>query len=134
MTDSDSGSKSYPYISLNVWNELRLRFQKSIPAKITASYLQTALGFNTEKAAKNLLPQLRNVGLIDGDGVPTDLAKSFRMDTEYPATADKIVATIYPEELRDLFPGPDENLTEVVNWFMRNTGGGQASGGMQARF
>lgn len=134
MADSDSGTKSYPYISANVWNELRLRFQKSIPAKVTPSYLQTALGFNTEKAAKNLLPQLRAVGLIDGEGAPTDLAKSFRMDGEYAAAAKTIVASLYPDELRDLFPGPVENATEVTNWFMRDTGGGQASAGMQARF
>lgn len=134
MADSDSGSKTYPYISANVWNELRLRFQKSVPAKVTPSYLQTALGFNTEKAAKNLLPQLRTVGLIDTDGTPTDLAKSFRMDAEYPAAAKEIVSKLYPDELRDLFPGPSENATEVTNWFMRDTGGGQASAGMQARF
>ncbi|WP_264631213.1 DUF5343 domain-containing protein [Microbacterium hydrothermale] len=134
MADSASGTKSYPYISANVWNELRLRFQKSLPAKVTPSYLQTALGFNTEKAARNLLPQLKTVGLIDADGVPTDLAKAFRMDADYPDAAKTIVASMYPDELRDLFPGPTENSTEVTNWFMRETGGGQASAGTQARF
>lgn len=134
MADSASGTKSYPYISANVWNELRLRFQKSLPAKVTPLYLQSALGFNTEKAAKNLLPQLRAVGLIDSDGVPTDLAKAFRLDADYPEAAKTVVASLYPDELRDLFPGPTENATEVTNWFMRDTGGGQASAGMQARF
>lgn len=134
MADSASGTKSYPYISANVWNELRLRFQKSLPAKVTPSYLQTALGFGSEKSAKNLIPQLRAVGLIDAEGVPTDLAKAFRMDADYPEAAKTVVASLYPDELRDLFPGPTEDATEVTNWFMRDTGGGQASAGIQARF
>ncbi len=134
MADTDSGNRTYPTISANVWNELRLRFQKSVPAKVTSSYLQSALGFNTEKAAKNLLPQLRAVGLIDADGVPTDLAKTYRLDDAYAESTKSIVTSIYPSELRDLFPGPAEDATEVANWFMRSTGGGQATAGMQARF
>lgn len=134
MADQESGQKSYPYLSANVWNELRLRFQKSVPAKVTPSYLQSALGFSTEKAARNLIPQLRTVGLIDAEGVPTDLAKSYRLDAEYLEAAKSIVANVYPGELRDLYPGPTENVSSVSNWFMRDTGGGQASAGMQARF
>jgi len=134
MAESDSGSRTYPTISANVWNELRLRFQKSVPAKVTPSYLQSALGFNTEKAAKNLLPQLRAVGLIDSDGAPTDLARTYRLDDAYSESTKAIVTTLYPVELRDLFPGPVESATEIANWFMRDTGGGQATAGMQARF
>lgn len=134
MAEAEAAGKSYPYISANVWNELRIRFQKSIPQKVTPSYLQSALGFNTEKAAKNLLPQLRTIGLIDADGTPTDLARKYRMDAEYLESAQEIVGKVYPSELRDLYPGPSESATDVANWFMRSTGGGQASAGMQARF
>ncbi|MDR6613089.1 DUF5343 domain-containing protein [Leifsonia sp. 1010] len=134
MTDTATSTKGYPYVSANVWSELRLRFQKSVPAKVTPSYLQSALGFNTEKAARNLIPQLKTIGLIDAEGVPTDLAKRFRIDTEYAAAAQEIVQNVYPEELRDLYPGPSENAADVTAWFMRHTGGGQASAGIQARF
>lgn len=134
MAETDGQKKSFPYISANVWNELRLRFQKSVPTKITTSYLQTALGFATEKAAKNLLPQLRTVGLIDAKDAPTDLAKHYRIDSEYAKSVKEIVEAVYPEELRDLFPGPSEDSAEVASWFMRHTGGGQAASGMQARF
>ena len=134
MSDAvPEAKRSYPYVSANVWTELRLRFQKSIPSKITPGYLQTALGFESEKAAKNLLPQLRSLGLINVDGTPTDLAKSYRMDNEYEAATKEIVAAVYPEEVRELFPGPVEDTGLVAGWFMRHTGGGQASATMQAR-
>jgi hypothetical protein len=134
MADTDAKATFYPYISANVWTELRLRFQKSVPAKVTASYLQSALGFGTEKAAQNLLPQLRRVGLIDTEGVPTDLARKYRIDDSYEDAVEEILASVYPNELRDLFPGPDENQSDVTAWFMRDTGGGQASANTQARF
>ncbi|UJH70915.1 DUF5343 domain-containing protein [Ornithinimicrobium sp. INDO-MA30-4] len=63
----------------------------------------SVLGYNTEKAAKNLIPQLRTVGLIDAEGVPQDLAKRYRMDAEYVDAVKEIVDSVYPAELRELF-------------------------------
>jgi hypothetical protein len=135
MSDTTQDEKRlYPYISANVWTELRVRFKQKVPSAVTAGYLQTALGFASEKGAKNLLPQLRLVGLIDTAGVPTELAKRYRMDDDYPAAAQEIVEAIYPSEVRELFPGPHEDVAAVAGWFMRHTGGGQASAVMQARF
>lgn len=135
MSDTTQDEKRlYPYISANVWTELRVRFKQKVPSVVTAGYLQTALGFASEKGAKNLLPQLRLVGLIDSAGVPTELAKRYRMDDDYPAAAQEIVEAIYPSEVRELFPGPKEDVSAVAGWFMRHTGGGQSSAVMQARF
>ena len=62
------------------------------------------LGFESEKAANNLLPQLRSFGLIDGHATPTDLAKRYRMDDDYEAATRKLVEAACPEEMRGLFP------------------------------
>jgi Family of unknown function (DUF5343) len=128
------GKRSYPYLSTNVWAELRSRFQRSLPQKVTSSYLQNALGFSSEKAAKNLLPQLRALGLIDADGAPTDLAQRYRLDSDYEAACQEMLRAVYPDELRDLYPGPNDDVAAVGLWFMRATGGGQASATIQARF
>jgi hypothetical protein len=133
MTDSAAPKRVYPYITSRQWAELRAKFQQTLPGKVTSTYLQSVFNF-AEKAARNLLPQLRLVGLIDSGGVPTDLARSFRLDSDYADAANSIVQTIYPDELRDLFPGPTEDVMPVAQWFMRHTGGGQASAVMQARF
>lgn len=126
--------RSYPYVSTNVWAELKSRFQKSLPTKVTPSYLKTVLGFQSDKAAKNLIPQLRLIGLIDEQDAPTELAKRFRMDTEYPAATVEILEAVYPGELRDIYPGPEEDVSQVANWIMNDTGGGQSSALIQARF
>jgi hypothetical protein len=62
------------------------------------------LGFESEKAANNLLPHLRSLGLIDADATPTDLAKRYRMDGDYEAETKEIVEAVYPEDVRELFP------------------------------
>lgn len=134
MAEAAATKHTYPYVSANVWAELKSRFQKSVPPKVTPSYLQSALGFASEKAAKNLIPQLRQLGLIDSENVPTDLAQRFRMDSDYADAVGTIVQGTYPDELRDLYPGPEEDLNAVTNWFMRDTGGGQGSAAIQARF
>jgi Family of unknown function (DUF5343) len=134
MADATPTKNTYPYVSANVWAELKGRFQKSVPPKVTPSYLQSALGFASEKAAKNLMPQLRQLGLIDIENVPTELAQQFRMDSDYAEAATAIVQKTYPGELRDLYPGPEEDIGAVTNWFMRDTGGGQGSAAIQARF
>jgi hypothetical protein len=134
MSDVTESKRTYPYLATSVWAELKSRFQKSLPQKVTPSYLQSALGYESEKAAKNLIPQLRALGLIDAESSTTDLASRFRMDSDYAAATQEMVAAVYPEELRDLYPGPEEDLASVANWFMRDTGGGQSSAVIQARF
>lgn len=131
---AEADRANFPYISGNVWAELRNKFQSRLPSKVTASYLQSALGFSTEKAARNLLPQLRAVGLIDSEGTPTELAGRFRLDEEYAKAASEILQAVYPVEMRELFPGPEVDLAGLTSWIMRYTGGGQAGAGSQARF
>jgi hypothetical protein len=134
MTEVNSAvRKSFPYMSGNVWAELRSRFRASLPRQVTVDYLQTVLKIS-EKAARNLHPQLRNIGLIDAEGAPTDLAKDFRDDEHYARACDAIIEEIYPPALLDAFPDPDSDLQGVSQWFMRAGSTGEAAGLAQARF
>lgn len=135
MADEETTPRrAYPYMSPSVWIEIRNRFRKSMPKVVNADYLQSILGIST-KAAQNLLPQLKAVGLIDDEsGVPTDLANDFRDDQGYAAACERILARVYPDALLDAHPEPGDDLDGVANWFMRNAGTGEASARMQARF
>lgn len=125
--------KSFPYMSVATWATLRRAFFKNVPSKVTKNYLATALSVS-EGTAGNVLPQLRNIGLIDKDGVPTGLANDFRFDTSYAAACKSIVTSIYPDELRDLFPDGDADVDSVAHWFMRHTGSGLTASKYPARF
>jgi predicted transcriptional regulator len=125
--------KPFPYMSVATWATLRRAFFKNVPSKVTKNYLATALSVS-EGTAGNILPQLRNIGLIDKDGVPTELGKEFRFDTSYAAVCKTIVTSIYPDELRDLFPDADADVDSVAHWFMRHSGSGLASSKYPARF
>lgn len=120
-------------MSVNVWAEIRRAYAKNVPSKLTATYLQSLLK-TSEKNAKNILPQLRNVGLVDKDGAPLDSAKRYRLDSEYAAVVAKLAEDVYPAELRELYPGPREDVQAVANWFMLRTGGGQLGASAQAKF
>lgn len=134
MAESEANDKKLPYITAGVWATLKARFQQKLPPTVTVSYLRTVLSYDTDKAAQNLIPQLRRIGLIDDEGAPTPLAKSFRLDSDYLEAAATIVESVYPEEMRSLFEGPDVEVGDVTKWIMRYTDGGEASAAMQARF
>lgn len=135
VTESAEGRPGgYPYMSAATWGELRTNFRKSMPrGAVTKDYLQSILGIS-EKTAGNLLPQLRNVGIIDAEGMPTQLAKDFRDDEHYASACATIVETVYPTSLTDAFPEVEDNLNGIANWFMRNAGAGEQAAKYQARF
>ncbi|MCU1416797.1 MAG: hypothetical protein JWP32_971 [Schumannella sp.] len=133
MVDDSERKRGYPYMSVNVWAELRRAFVKNVPNTVTSTWLQSVFK-SSAKAASNLLPQLKTVGLIDSDGVPQDLAKRYRVDKEYQSSVAEILDRVYPEEVRGLYPGPTEDVQDVANWFMLDTGGGQIGATSQAKF
>lgn len=125
--------KSYPYMSTSVWTALRRVFYKQVPSKVTLTYLSSILAI-TEKTAKNIYPQMRNIGLIDQDGVPTDLAQDFRFEDSYPKACEIILESLYPVEVREIFSTTDADPAAVANWFMRHSKSGQASANVVAKF
>ena len=121
-------------MSAATWAEIRNNFRKSMPrSAITKDYLQSILGIS-DKAAANLMPQLKNVGLLNPDGTPTQLAMDFRDDDHYASACAAIVENVYPVGLTDAFPDVDDNVNAIASWFMRNTGAGEQAAKYQARF
>lgn len=116
-----------------VWTELRRAFFKQLPSKVTLTYLSSVLSIS-EKTAKNVLPQLRNVGLVDSEGVPTPLTHDFRFEESYPKACAAILETVYPVEVLEIFTTKDADPTAVANWFMRYSGSGQATAKVVAKF
>lgn len=134
MSEEADEQKKFPYMSLTAWNQLRRTYRKAAwPSKVTPNAAASTLGWS-EKMVQNTLPQLRNIGLIDASGVPTSLAHDFRFEESYPTVCEKIIASTYPLELREIFSEPDSDLAKVSQWFMRHSKSGEVSARGQARF
>lgn len=119
--------QSYPRIPTASWWALRNQFIKTLPSTVTVSYLKSLLNYNTDKAAQSLIPQLKQVGLIDEDGKPTPRANDWRSDIKYKETCEAILNEIYPNELLELFPGPDFDKNAIIQWFMHTASVGEGT-------
>lgn len=97
------------------------------------SYLATVLG-TTPETAKNLVPTLRAIRLIDDTGKPTELANRWRNDTEYPQVCEEIRRQTYPQELLDLFSEPGADFAAVKSWFGTKYSLGDNAASKLARF
>ncbi|HKP54981.1 MAG TPA: DUF5343 domain-containing protein [Chloroflexia bacterium] len=121
------------YVPESTWWTLRKKFAQSIPTAVTRGYLSTVLGI-TPVSAKNLIPALRGIGLIDDVGKPTELANRWRNDTEYPKVCEEIRTQRYPQELLDLFPEPGVDYGQVKGWFQSEYRLGDNAASKLARF
>lgn len=126
-------SNTYPKIPAKNWWLLRNRFKQSLPSSVSANYLATLLGI-TERGAKNVLPNLKAVGLLDEDGNTTERAKGWRDDQDYQQVCQAIIDEVYPSELVDLVSNPSEDFDDAVRWFMRDTGSGEGNAKQMATF
>lgn len=123
----------YPHINEAAWWKLRKKFKERLPGVVDAPYLRGVLGYN-EKSARNLIPQLKSVGLIDDDGKPTDLANRWRNDNQYAAVCEEIVDAVYPPGLRDAFHDADSSRDDVADWLAHATKSGEGTAQGFARF
>lgn len=112
---------TYPHFPTSNWWEIRSQFIKSLPSTVTVSYLKTLLKLSSEKSAQNLIPPLKQLGLIDEECKPTARANEWRSDSKYKETCQKMAEEIYPRELLDLFPGPDFDRDSISDWFMNSS-------------
>lgn len=121
-------NRSYPSIPEKNWWQIRDQFKKTLPTSVSATYLKSLLGLTSEKSAMNLISPLKQFGLIDSEGRPTERANEWRNDEKYPLVCDAIIEEIYPMELRDLFPNAPVDSAAAAQWFMdaNRLGGGAA--------
>ena len=116
----------YPRIPEGQWWAVRDQFKRTMPAAVTPNYL-TGLLDVAEKTVMNLIPPLRQLGLIDEGNSPTTRANEWRADSTYPDVCREMVAEVYPRELRDLLSGKGIDQKKCEEWFMRVEGMGQSN-------
>lgn len=83
-------SNSYPMLSANNWWNIRKKFKQTIPGTVTASYLSSVLNMQERSATNNIMPYLRQLGIIDAEGKTGERAKLWRDDIDYPKVCDEI--------------------------------------------
>ena len=124
---AEANKRKYPKIARGAWFALRDKLKQRVPAEISSGYVGTSLGMEPSSAASNVLPALRTFGLIDDAGKPTDRAYDWRDDAKYPEVCNAILEEVYPQELRDLFHGPEIDGLALKNWFSREARVGDAA-------
>ncbi|MCW2960128.1 MAG: hypothetical protein JWM90_515 [Thermoleophilia bacterium] len=133
MAEAQQVKVSYPYMTGGQWFGVRAKFRQSVPGIVTVDWLMAALG-TSEKGARNLIPQLRGLGLIGGDGKPSgELVHDLRDDSTYPSACRTVLEATYPDAIRSAWDDPDADPEQVANWFMRNAGTGAAMAKLQAK-
>jgi hypothetical protein len=123
---ADEGRKGFPMMATTHWWSLRKKFRAAIPRDVTPTYLASALGMNANSARTNILPSLRQTGIVDKDGKPTDLAVRWRDDTQYSTVCEDIRKSTYPQELLDLAPDSSTSRGVIQSWFANHTGAGES--------
>jgi hypothetical protein len=125
---------SFPKIADSSWWKLRDLFKRKVPAIVTSTYLASALSMGEASAKSNLIGPFKKIGIIDDGGKPTDLAYDWRDDHKYTSVCETLIATYYPQELKDLFHTPDADIQKLTKWFMSHARCGEAAAKMYARF
>ena len=84
-------------------------------------------------ARSNVISPLRDLGLLDVENKPTDLAARWRHDDEYAAVCHEIRQKTYPHELVEAFSEPDVTQKEQIKtWFMKRGDVGEVAAKMYA--
>ena len=125
--------KYYPRFGAKLWWGLREEFKHALPkTPVDVAYLTAKLGI-APKSARNLIPNLRALGLIDEAGKPTDLAVVWRDDQTYKQACQEVLQRVFPEVM-DRFPPPDPDRDQLARWFANTTRTGEASAQNMAAF
>jgi len=109
------------------WWALRKKFKQSIPGVVTDNYLATVLNMQTSSARNNILPYLKQLGIIDEDGKTGDRAKKWRDDSQYNGVCKEMLSEVYPQELIHAVPDSDQNRSVAERWFANRTGTGEVA-------
>jgi hypothetical protein len=122
---ADDTKNSYPLMPKANWWAIRNKFKQTIPTTVTPTYVASIFKMSPESARKNVLPTLKQAGIIDQDGKPSERARRWRDDEQYPTVCEEIKKEIYPQELLDAVPDPVADRSGAERWFANHTGSGQ---------
>lgn len=125
-------STNFPTLPAKHWWALRERLKRSVPPVMTPEYLETAIG-STERVAKDMMPQLKVLGLISDDCRPTERTEDWRHDESYAQACAEIRDDVYPEDLLHAVPDPAQEPAAAERWFARKKKVGTNVAGKMAR-
>ena len=120
-------NSTFPMLPGAHWWALREKFKQSIPGVVTDSYLAATLNMQAKSARVNVLPYLRDIGLIGDDNKTQELAKAWRDDSQYADVCRQIREKIYPDELRSTATDPSKDRSVIERWFANHTGAGKSA-------
>ena len=123
---------STPVVNVTAWHALRRQFSRTLPSTVSEGYLATVLKLK-DSPARNVLRNLKLLGLVNADNHPTDLAIRWRDDEQYAAACSEIAESTYPDELRAAVPGPDADPAAAAQWFRRSRRLGEGAAKNAAR-
>lgn len=115
-----AAGETFPKISRKIWWLLRDRFKKTVPSVITPTIISALSPMADASARANVISPLRQLGLVDENSKPTDLAERWRHDDEYTKVCHEIRKNIYPQELIEAYPEANEGQRAAIkSWFMK---------------
>ena len=127
--------KTYPMLSTSNWWKIREKFQTSLPTKVTTTYLVSLLDLKDgNSATSNVLSPMKTLGLVDEDGEPTEIARTWRLDDSYEEACNEMLERVYPSELLELLPEKDIDKSVAQTWFMKDGVGKNAAQKMTRLF
>jgi hypothetical protein len=129
---AETPKKSFPRLPISAWWNLRKKFKQSIPGVVTDNYLATVLDMKVDSARANVLPFLKQLGIIDDEGKTGDRTRLWRDDEQYPGVCSQILKEVYPEDLLHAAPGPTVERAKAERWFAQETGTGEGAAGQMA--
>jgi hypothetical protein len=129
---AEQQKKTFPRLPISHWWALRKKFKQSIPGVVTDNYLATVLSMKIDSARANVLPFLKQLGIIDEEGRTGERARFWRNDEHYPAVCKQILQEVYPDELLHAVTGPPIDRNKAQSWFANHTGTGEGAAGQMA--
>lgn len=127
-------NNTYPMLSAKNWWSLRKKFKQTIPGVVTSNYLASVLDMQEVSASNNIMPYIKQIGIVDQDGKTGERAKLWRDDQAYPDVCEAIRKEIYPQELLDIPVETNDDKDIVKRWFSRDTGAGESAVGRMITF
>ena len=117
-----------PTITTTNWFRVRERFKEKIPPIVTSERLLPHLALKDAHSINcNVIVPLKQMGILDDLGAPTDLARRWRIDSEYSDVCKIILERVYPREVIDLLREGGCSKADIQDCFFRNGFGKESS-------
>lgn len=111
-----ASEKTLPKITTKNWWGIRKKLKSTMPKAITKSFVAAAMDIKEVSAQMNVIAPMKQLGLLDESGAPTQLANKWRNDETYALACEEMREATYPQELLDLAPTIDTEKSIIHSW------------------